>query len=482
MNRYPHPDFITATPESMGVRSRAISDMLSAIREEKKDIHSMLLWRRGKLIFEQYFAPYTAATPHSMYSCSKTFTSMLIGIAQSKGLLSIHDKVLKYFDDVEIENINDNLREMTLEHLLMMGSGHAQDTFGYMMAAEDGDWARVFLNRPVEYKPGTHFVYNTGATYMLSAVLTRVTGKTALELAEEWIFKFIGIRGAEWDTCPRGISIGGSGLHIKPRDMMRMGILLLSHGRWNDRQIIPADYLNTAQIKKIDNKNPDDPNQNPNWAAGYCYQMWRCAFPAFRADGMGGQYIVMLPKYDMVAVFTSALGSDIGYPLDLIEKYLLPNLLPGGQIEMPDDNQALKTLARSMARPAAGAQPAEAACFPFSKKFLLPENDSGLAAISVSETEIEATLTGGGVMTAKYRWNAPFVNEQPVKVLHPWMDRAPASAMARWEADSLYLRIAYLGEPLTFHITLTPAEDGQMRVRINSTLTGTLDAVCVPEA
>ena len=85
-------------------------------------------------------------------------------------------------------------------------------------------------------------------------------------------------------------------------------------------------------------------------------------------------------------------------------------------------------------------------------------------------------------MTAKYRWNAPFVNEQPVKVLHPWMDRAPASAMARWEADSLYLRIAFLGEPLTFHITLTPAEDGQMRVRINSTLTGTLDAVCVPEA
>lgn len=482
MNRYPYPDFTAASPESEGVRSSALSEMLSAIRRENKDIHSMLLWRHGKLLFEHYFAPYTAATAHSMYSCSKTFTSMLIGIAQSKGLLSLQDKVLSYFEDVPVDNPNDNLRAMTIEHLLMMGSGHGQDTFGYMMAAEDGDWARVFLNRPVDYAPGTHFVYNTGATYMLSAILTRVTGKTALELANEWIFNEIGIRGAAWDACPKGISIGGSGLHITPRDMLRMGVLLLSHGRWNNKQVIPADYVNAAQIKKIDNRNPSDPNQNPNWAAGYCYQMWRCAFPAFRADGMGGQYIVMLPQYDMVAVFTSALGSDIGYPLTLIEKYLLPGLLPAAQTDMPDEQNALKSLARSLSRPEALPQPAEAANFPFGKKFLLPENGIGLSALTVSEDRIEVTLASGGCMTAEYSWNAPRLSAEPVKVLHPWMDRAPASAMARWEEDALYLRIAYLGEPLTYHITLTPAEEEKMRIRIASTLTGGLDALCVPEA
>ena len=138
MNRYPYPDFVTATPESEGVRSSAIAEMLSAIRRENRDIHSMLLWRHGKLIFEHYFAPYTASTPHSMYSCSKTFTSMLIGIAQEKGLLSIHDKVLQYFPDVEIAEINDNLRAMTLEHLLMMGSGHSHDTFGLRQEAGSG--------------------------------------------------------------------------------------------------------------------------------------------------------------------------------------------------------------------------------------------------------------------------------------------------------------------------------------------------------
>ena len=482
MNRYPHPDFISASPESEGVRSSAIAEMLTAIRTENKDIHSMLLWRHGKLIFEHYFAPYTAKTPHSMYSCSKTFTSMLIGIAQDKGLLSIHDPVLKYFPDVEIASVNDNLRAMTLEHLLMMGSGHSQDTFGYMMADPTGDWAHVFLNRPVDYAPGTHFVYNTGATYMLSAVLTRVTGKTALELAEEWIFQYIGIRGATWDTCPKGISIGGSGLHIRPRDMMRMGILLLSRGRWNNRQIIPADYILAAQTKKIDNRNPDDPKQNPNWAAGYCYQMWRCKFGAYRADGMGGQYIVMLPQHDMVAVFTSALGSDIGYPLDLIEKYLLPNILPCAQIEVPAQRESLKALAVQSARPVEIPMPQAAAAFPFGRTWILPENPLGLASLTVREGEVEAALADGQIMTAQYKWNVPFKNTAPVKVLHAWMDRAPVSVMARWETASLYLRMAYLGEPLTFHITLTPQPDDAMHVHILSTLTGTLDAVCRAEA
>ena len=122
MNRYPSPDFIAASPESEGVRSAGISQMLAAIRDTNRDIHSLLIWRHGKLLFEQYYAPYTAETQHSMYSCSKTFTSMLIGVAQEKGLLSIHDKVLSYFPDVPVENPNDNLRNMTLEHLARQGN------------------------------------------------------------------------------------------------------------------------------------------------------------------------------------------------------------------------------------------------------------------------------------------------------------------------------------------------------------------------
>ena len=480
MNRYPGASFVTATPESEGVRSTAISQMLTAIRKENKDIHSMLIWRHGKLLFEEYFAPYDAGIAHSMYSCSKTFTSMLIGIAQGKGLLSVEDRVLKYFPDVPVESPGRNLRAMKIKDLLMMGSGNGEDTFGYMLAAEDGDWARAFLNRPVEYKPGTHFVYNTGATYMLSAILTRVTGKTALELANEWIFRFIGIEGAEWDACPKGISMGGTGLHIRPRDMLRFGILLLSGGRWNDRQVIPRDYVLEAQTKKISNRNPDDPGQNPDWAAGYCYQMWRCSFNAFRADGMGGQFIVMLPQHDMVVVFTSALGADIGYPLQLIAKYLLPGVMPAPLIPVPAEADMLRTLAEEAARPEPRALPRRTA-FPFGAAFPLPENRMGLSAITVEKDAVVLRL-GGEDIRARFFWDAPRVSPRAYAMPGLRMNPAPLAVMARWEKKSLYLRVNCVGEPNTLHITLTPVEGGSLNIRVLSTRAGELECVCATQA
>ncbi|MBR4443222.1 MAG: beta-lactamase family protein, partial [Clostridia bacterium] len=163
---YPQADFARSTPEAQGISSAAIENVLRDIRDSGADIHSMLIMRRGRLVFEHYFAPYTAEMPHSMYSCSKTFTSMLIGIAQDKGLLSVKDRVLSFFPEQEIKEPSENLSAMTIEDLLMMGTGNAQDTFPYMMRATqpDADWVNIFLNRPVEHKPGTHFVYNTGAT------------------------------------------------------------------------------------------------------------------------------------------------------------------------------------------------------------------------------------------------------------------------------------------------------------------------------
>ena len=442
----------------------------------------MLIWRHGKLIHETYFAPYTADTQHSMFSCSKTFTSMLIGIAQGKGLLSIHDPVLKYFEDVAIENPNDNLRSMTLRDLLMMGSGHGQDTYGYMFDCEDGDWARVFLNRPVDHKPGTYFVYNTGATYMLSAILTRVTGKTALELAQEWIFDIIGIKDATWETCPKGISMGGTGLHIRPRDMLRMGVLLLNGGRWGDKQVIPREYVMEAQTKKIENRNPNDPNQNPNWAAGYCYQMWRCAFDAFRADGAGGQYIVMLPKYDMVAVSTSALGADIGCPLRFIETYLLPGIHPAAQVVSKEDSEQLSALTKEASAPEAISMPDEAKAFPFGQKWILPENSLPVRSISVREDALILEKTDGETICASYAWNAPVLSDTVYKVPHRWMSSTPVSAMACWRENALYLRLNFFSDPVTFHITLTPQADGQMDIDILATMLGAFHAVCAPEA
>lgn len=479
MTIYPQADFARSTPEAQGIRSEAIEAMLRDIKRTGADVHSLLILRHGHLVFEHYFAPYTAETKHSMFSCSKTFTSMLIGIAQDKGLLSVRDHVLDFFPDVEVESVNDNLRAMTIHDLLVMGSGHAQDTYGAMRETEhdpDADWVKIFLNRPVDEVPGTHFVYNTGATYMLSAILTRVTGKSALTLANEWLFEDMGIRDAEWEACPRGINQGGTGLHLTPRDMMRMGVLLLSHGMWNNKQLVSKAYIAEAQRAQIDNANPDDPNQDPNWAAGYGYQMWRNAFGGYRADGMGGQYIVVLPHYDMVVVYTNALGGDVttGYPLELISKYLLPATFDHQQFYGVYQAESLRKTALSLSAPEYEKPDAQAAAFPFGCKLDVPENALNIERVEVYSSFVQLNIRGEGA-TIPYAWGAPALSPEPTLAPVGWSAYARTAAVASWKEGALHIRIGYIGEPLTVELVLMSC-DGAMALTMKSTLAGTFKA------
>ena len=480
---YPQADFARSTPEAQGIASAAIEAMLRDIRDTGADIHSMLIMRRGHLVFEHYFAPYAADTPHAMYSCSKTFTSMLIGIAQDKGLLSVKDRVLSFFPEETVESPSENLAAMTIEDLLMMGSGNAQDTMPAMaevMSQPDADFVSVFLNRPVEYRPGTHFVYNTGATYMLSAILTKVTGRTALELANEWLFEPMGIGGATWETCPRGVSLGGTGLHITPRDMLKMGMLLLGRGRWKNRQLVSPEYIAAAQQKHIENRS-GDPDQDPNWAAGYGYQMWRCCFGAYRADGMGGQFIVVMPRQEMVVVFTSALGGDkpIGYPLWLIEHKLLPGVFDRPQVYGEDAAQSLAALSAQLSAPAAQAMPEAAKGFPFGKRIafnqkLFGPNGPKLYALTVTEDCVRIEQETGTV-EAEYSWGAPKLNKADQPAFGGWRGHAPLSAQADWDEEKgLRLWLRSLGDVLTIRIDIN-VNGETARTRVMSTMGGVCD-------
>lgn len=462
---FPKNDFCRATPESQGVKSSAISAALEAIRASGKDIHSMLVLKNGYLISETYFAPYNENTKHSMFSCSKTFTSMLIGIAQGKGLLKLSDKVASFFPDKLPEEPSENLLNMTIRDLLHMATGNDQDTYGYMTRSGE-DWVKMFLARPVEHVPGTFFRYNTGATYMLSAILTKLTGKTALELANEWMFDEIGIRFAKWDASPQGISQGGTGLHLTPRQMARFGLLLLNNGNWNGKQLIPEEYVREAQEKKIDTNNHID---HPDWCSGYCYQMWRCSYGAYRADGMGGQFIVMLPDANAVVVFTSALGSDIVFPMDVTHEYLA-GALRGAEVlpENEGEQAKLAALSKEFALPGGGEIPAEAmANVPWGKKIALSEKLLGVAD--------SITLYGGrfvlgtrfGAMDFAFKWGAPVLAERGI----PLFGRrrgGKVSCMAKWEDGALVLRVNVLEEPATAYVSLR-FEDGKAKIEVTST-------------
>jgi CubicO group peptidase (beta-lactamase class C family) len=159
------------TPESQGISSKAILEFIEAIESERPDdLHSIIILRHGHKITETYWAPYNAESPHMLFSLSKSFTSSAIGIAQDEGLLSINDPVISFFPEAVPDSISQNLKAMRVRDLLRMNTGHDQDATGRMWSG-DKTWAENFLSLPVEHKPGTHFVYNSAATYMLSAII-----------------------------------------------------------------------------------------------------------------------------------------------------------------------------------------------------------------------------------------------------------------------------------------------------------------------
>src|ERR1700731_4661750 len=227
-----------SSPEAEGIHSAAVLDFIEAIEQHTHPldaVHGFTLLRHGNVAAEGGWTPYGLQSPHSLYSLSKSFTSTGIGLAVQEGLLTVDDPVLKFFPDDTPANPSENLKAMRVWHLLSMNTGHKEDTTEYVFRdfyqvslfgpgagpresatrrafrSEDDNWPRAFLSLPVEYQPGTWFVYNTAATYMLSAIITKLTGEPLLEYLRPRLFDLLGIENPTWENDPSGVNIGGSG-------------------------------------------------------------------------------------------------------------------------------------------------------------------------------------------------------------------------------------------------------------------------------
>jgi hypothetical protein len=206
-----------------------------------------------------------------------------------------------------------------------MNTGHDKDATGPTTAAKDGNWVRAFLALPVEHEPGTKFVYNSAATYMLSAIVQKRTGMTVRDYLTPRLFEPLGIDKPAWDTCPRGINTGGWGLNVKTEDIARFGQLILQKGKWTEVQIVPAAWVAEATSKQVSNGD----GGASDWTQGYGYQFWRCRHGAFRGDGAFGQYCVVMPEQDAVLAITSGV-SDMQAVLNAVWDRLLPGMSGGG--------------------------------------------------------------------------------------------------------------------------------------------------------
>jgi CubicO group peptidase (beta-lactamase class C family) len=313
-----------STPEAEGVSSQGILDFLDAAEDSDTEFHSFMLVRHGKVIAEGWWDPYRSDLRHTLYSTSKSFTSTAAGLAVGEERINLDDHVISFFPDELPDTISPFLEEMTLRDLLTMSAGLDPDPTRLITSA-DSNWVRAFLALPMVNEPGSTFLYNSMATYMVSAIVQQATGEKVLDYLVPRLFEPLSITGMDWEMDAKGINTGGWGLRLKTEDMAKFGLLYLQQGVWEGNQILPEGWVEEATTLHIEQA-PDAPAEvkaNSDWLQGYGYQFWRCRHDAFRADGAFGQFIVVMPEKEAVVAIT-AESPDMQSELNLVWDFLLP--------------------------------------------------------------------------------------------------------------------------------------------------------------
>lgn len=383
------PHLPRSTPQEQGVDPQAILDFVRATDEQVTHTHSFMLLRHGKVVAEAWWEPYTAQEPHMLFSLTKSFASSAIGMAVAEGKLSLDDQVIGFFPEGTPANPDEHLRAMRIRHLLMMSSGHSKDPTGFLRQAKDGNWPRAFLQNGPDLAPGSRFVYNSGASYMLGAILHRVTGQTLKEYLTPRLFRPLGIAEPEWETCPQGLSIGGWGLSLKTEDIAKFGQMLLNQGKWNGQQILTADWIREASKVQI----MQPPGAGVDWVQGYGFQFWRCRHNLYRGDGAFGQYCIVMPEQDAVLAITSG-SNNMGLQMDLAWQHLLPALnstkpLAASSTAQSQLQQKLASLQLPTVKGEA-SNPIQAQIA--GREYLFTENPIGLQSLRVSVNGQTATV------------------------------------------------------------------------------------------
>jgi CubicO group peptidase (beta-lactamase class C family) len=313
-----------SVPEKEGVASDDIVRFLDAAAKSRTEFHSFMLLRHGKVIAEGWWNPYRPDLKHTLYSCSKSFTATAVGFAVQEKKLSLSDKVISFFPNDLPDTVGKYLSQLTIKDVLIMSDGQEPDPTG-PVATTYTNWIKGFFATPILHEPGSVFLYNSLGTYMLSAILQKVTGQKIVDYLKPRLFDPLGITSMDWEMDKQGINTGGWGLRLKTEDMAKFAQLFLQKGKWNGKQILPSSWVEEASTKQI-LQNPaatQSARDSSDWLQGYCYQMWRCRHNAFRGDGAFGQFMIVMPEQDAVLAIT-AESPDLQGEINLVWDYLLP--------------------------------------------------------------------------------------------------------------------------------------------------------------
>jgi len=285
-------------PEQVGMDSKEIAALVKDFKDSEIELHSLMLYRHGKLAFECHAAPYGRDVPHTMFSVSKSFISIAIGFAISEGLLSLDSKVIDFFPELRPEKKDEWLEEMTVFHLLTMTAGKRVN---YLSDKSKDTWVSDFINEKWDFEPGDRFYYVSENTYMCGAIIKKLTGLGVIDYLMPRLFEPLGISRPTWELDPGGQEAGGWGLFIPPYDLSKVAMCVLNNGVYAGKQVIPADYLELATSKQVESEN----NGNSDSCAGYGFYFWMNQMEnTFRMDGMFSQFAIFFREYDAMLVCT----------------------------------------------------------------------------------------------------------------------------------------------------------------------------------
>ena len=397
-----------SSPESQGVLSKGIRQFVAAASASGLGWHSFMLLRHGYVIAEAWWKPFDSSYTHTLYSLSKSFTSTAIGLLVKEGKLNIEDKVISFFPADLPAATDNNLQQMKVKHLLTMNTGHAEDTMPKFRASAN-EWTKTFLAQAVAFEPGTHFLYNTGATYMLGAIVYKITGQTLEQYLAPRLFQPLEIKGYDWEKSPQGLNTAGYGLRVKTEDIAKFGQLYLQKGQWNGKEILPEKWV--AEASSYQTKSQEG---NGDWSQGYGYQFWRCKPGFYRGDGAFGQFCMVMPEQDAVLAITSE-SWDMQKSMTTVWENLLPAIQSGTLPENKEDLSALKTDLKTLSLPVVkGSISAASASKYHGKKFILESNDFSATGLSFSFSDKACTLvvnTAQKNSTLQFGWESWLTNK-----------------------------------------------------------------------
>ena len=349
-SNYPTNEWHVSTPEDQGMQSKTLLKMMEDIKDKKYNIHSITIVRNGDLIIDAYLYPFKYGEKHELHSVTKSVISALIGIAIDKGYIEdVHQPVIHFFPHTNISHLDDLKRSMTLKDLLIMASGldcndgSANEWAATLEMRKTDDWTQYALSLPMAHKPGEYYQYCNGVSHLLSAIINESTGMPTFAFAKEYLFDPLGIKDIEWEKSPEGIVSGSLGLRLRPKDMAKIGLLYLNNGKWENQQILSAEWVTESSQPYIDGKWNNE---------HYGYQWWINQAGYYSAVGMFGQAIYVVPKKNLVVVFTSHIeGQDMYISGTLLQEYIIPAVVSSEPLpSSPDDKSRLDDMLAGIAK------------------------------------------------------------------------------------------------------------------------------------